>query len=104
MRLAPGTRIGPYQIQDLLGEGGMGEVYRALDTRLEREVALKVLPDRFEANSEARDRFARESKAIAALSHPNILVIHDVGEEGPVSYAVTELLQGETLGAARVAA
>src|SRR5512141_105323 len=75
----------------------MGEVYRARDTRLERDVAIKVLPEAIQADSEALARFEREAKLVAALSHPNILAIHDVGRDADVSYAVTELLQGETL-------
>src|SRR5262245_1877090 len=75
----------------------MGEVYRARDTRLGRDVAIKVLPARFLADTEARARFDREARAIAALSHPNILAIHDFGEHEGVVYAVTELLEGETL-------
>jgi serine/threonine protein kinase len=75
----------------------MGEVYRARDTRLDREVAVKVLPAHLAESDERRERFVREAKAIAALSHPNILAIHDFGTEGPLSYAVTELLEGDTL-------
>jgi serine/threonine protein kinase len=96
MPLRPGTRLGPYEVLALLGAGGMGEVYRARDTRLNREVAVKVLPERLAGEPEALARFRREAQAIAALSHPNILAIHDFGE---VAYAVTELLEGETLQA-----
>jgi Tol biopolymer transport system component len=95
--LAAGTRLGPYEILAPLGEGGMGEVYRAKDTRLGREVALKVLSARVATNASARERFERESKAVAALSHPNILALYDVGLEGETAYAVTELLEGQTL-------
>ena len=95
--LARGTRLGPYEILVLLGAGGMGEVYSAKDTRLNREVAVKVLPRSFAGNRPALARFKREAQAIAALSHPNIRAIHDFGEEGDVLYAVTELLQGQTL-------
>jgi len=95
--LASGTQLGPYQILAPLGAGGMGEVYRARDTRLEREVAVKVLPESLAGNQEALARFEREAKAVAALSHPNILALYDVGTHQGVSYAVTELLEGETL-------
>jgi TolB-like protein/Tfp pilus assembly protein PilF len=95
--LPSGARLGPYEIIDLLGAGGMGEVYRARDTRLGREVAVKVLPEHLQANAAARSRFEREARAVAALSHPNILALHDVGEHGGVAFAVTELLLGETL-------
>jgi eukaryotic-like serine/threonine-protein kinase len=92
--LARGTRLGPYEILALLGAGGMGEVYSAKDTRLNRDVAVKVLPRSFAGNRPALARFKREAQAIAALSHPNIRVLHDFGEEGDILYAVTELLQG----------
>jgi len=98
MALASGSRIGPYEIVAPLGAGGMGEVYRARDTRLNREVAIKVLPERVAADPDALARFEREAKAVASLSHPNILSIFDVGTEGGVAYAVTELLEGQTLG------
>jgi serine/threonine protein kinase/tetratricopeptide (TPR) repeat protein len=97
MPLSPGMRLGPYEILAPLGAGGMGEVYRAKDTRLGREVAVKVLP-KFSADSqEALARFEREARAVAALSHPNIMAIHDFGSEGGVAYSVTELLEGESL-------
>ncbi len=95
--LAPGVRLGPYEIRAAIGAGGMGQVYRAYDTRLAREVALKVLPANVVASAEALTRFEREARAVAALNHPNILAIHDVGNEGTVHFAVTELLEGETL-------
>jgi eukaryotic-like serine/threonine-protein kinase len=95
--LSGGTRLGPYEILAPLGAGGMGEVYRARDTRLDREVAIKVLPERLAADAKALSRFEREAKAVAALSHPNILAIHDFGEDHGVRFAVTELLDGETL-------
>ncbi len=97
MTVSPGTRLGPYEILAPLGAGGMGEVYRARDTRLEREVAVKVLPEGLAGSSEALARFASEAKAVAALSHPNILALFDVGESDGVRYAVSELLEGETL-------
>ena len=97
MTLSPGTRLGPYEILGSLGTGGMGEVYRARDSRLDRDVAVKVLPEPLAADAEALARFEREAKAVAALSHPNILAIHDVGTHEGVRYAVTELLEGRTL-------
>jgi serine/threonine protein kinase/Flp pilus assembly protein TadD len=97
MSLPSGTRLGPYEILASLGSGGMGEVYRAKDARLGREVAIKVLPERMANDAEALERFEREAKAIAALSHPNILAIHDVGRDQGIAYIVTELLEGETL-------
>src|SRR5262245_4463824 len=97
MSITAATRLGPYEILAPLGAGGMGEVWRARDTRLGREVAVKVLPERLAADAEALGRFEREAKAVAALSHPNILAIHDFGREGAVVYAVMELLEGDTL-------
>jgi Tol biopolymer transport system component len=91
--------LGSYRILARIGEGGMGEVYRARDSRLERDVALKVLPPFLAADPDARARFEREARAIAALSHPNILAIHDFGSSEGVDYAVMELLEGETLRA-----
>jgi serine/threonine protein kinase len=95
--LEPGARLGPYEIRAPIGAGGMGEVYRAFDTRLAREVALKVLPRHALDSPEAMTRFQREARAVAALNHPNILAIHDVGSEDDRHFAVTELLDGETL-------
>jgi len=97
MTLAAGARLGPYEVLAPLGAGGMGEVYRALDTRLDREVAVKVLPERLAEDPTALSRFEREAKALAALSHPNVLTILDFGKENGIAYAVTELLEGETL-------
>ena len=97
MALSPGSRLGPYEILARLGEGGMGEVYRARDPRLGREVAIKTIHERRAGDLDARLRFGRETRAVAALSHPNILAIHDVGEDGEVAFAVMELLEGETL-------
>jgi eukaryotic-like serine/threonine-protein kinase len=96
MALSPGTRLGSYEILSPLGAGGMGEVYRARDTRLGREVAVKVLPEELTRDAEALGRFATEARAAAALSHPNVLGIHDFDAEGPVPYAVLELLTGQT--------
>jgi eukaryotic-like serine/threonine-protein kinase len=95
--LAAGSRLGPYEILSPLGAGGMGEVYRARDTKLDREVAIKVLPENLAADSDALARFEREAKAVAALSHPNILGIYDLGRDGGIAYAAMELLRGETL-------
>ncbi len=97
MPLAAGTRLGSYEIVSALGAGGMGEVYRARDKRLNRDVALKVLPELFATDPDRLARFEREAQAVAALSHPNILGIHDYGVEGTRAYAVMELLEGETL-------
>jgi serine/threonine protein kinase len=97
MPLAPGSKIGAYEILGPLGAGGMGDVYRARDSRLNREVALKILSAHLAADPSALGRFEREAQAVAALSHPNILAIHDFGNADGVAYAVTELLEGETL-------
>ena len=97
MPLTNGQRLGAYEILGQLGVGGMGEVYRARDTRLDREVAIKVLPQEVTDDAAALARFEREAKAVAALSHPNILAIHDFGKEDGAVYAVTELLDGDTL-------
>jgi eukaryotic-like serine/threonine-protein kinase len=97
MTLPVGSRLGPYEILSPLGAGGMGEVYRARDTRLGREVAVKVLPERFASDQDLVRRFEQEARAVAALSHPNIVTLFDFGCEGDVLYAVSELLEGETL-------
>jgi serine/threonine protein kinase len=97
MSLAAGSRLARYEILGPLGAGGMGEVYRARDTRLDRDVAVKILPESVASDPERLARFDREAKAIAALSHPNILALHDAGTEGSVTFAVMELLEGETL-------
>jgi Tol biopolymer transport system component len=99
MQLSQGARLGPYEIEAPLGAGGMGEVYRARDTRLGRSVALKVIVADGASRADRQGRFEREARAVAALSHPNILAIHDVGREGEVGYAVMELVEGETLQA-----
>ncbi len=97
MGLAAGARVGPYEVVAPLGAGGMGEVYRANDGKLDRDVALKVLPAATAGDPEAIARFEREARAVAALSHPNILAIHDFGRDGETAYAAMELLDGETL-------
>ncbi len=99
MALASGTRLGPYEVLAPIGAGGMGEVYRARDTRLHRDVAVKVLPAAVADDARALARFEREARALAAVSHPAILVLHDIGREGGVAFAVTELLEGETFRA-----
>ncbi len=95
--LAAGAKLGPYEILAPLGAGGMGEVYRALDTRLERTVAIKVLPQHLSNSPESRQRFEREAKTISQLSHPHICALYDVGREGETEYLVMEYLEGETL-------
>jgi eukaryotic-like serine/threonine-protein kinase len=97
MALTPGTKLGPYEIQAPLGAGGMGEVYRARDTRLDRTVAIKILPAHLSSNPEAKQRFEREARAISSLNHPNICTLHDVGHQDGVDYLVMEFLEGETL-------
>jgi eukaryotic-like serine/threonine-protein kinase len=97
MTLASRTQLGPYEIQSPLGAGGMGEVYRARDTRLGRDVAIKVLPAAFSRDPERLRRFKQEAQVVAALNHPNILAIHDFGEHEGSPYIVTELLEGQTL-------
>jgi Tol biopolymer transport system component len=99
MTLASGARLGPYEIVSPLGAGGMGEVYRAKDTRLDRTVAVKVLPQHLSSSAEVRQRFEREAKAISQLSHPHICALYDVGREGETDYLVMEYLEGETLAA-----
>jgi serine/threonine protein kinase len=90
-------KLGPYEIQSALGAGGMGEVYRARDTRLDRIVAIKVLPPHLSGNLEARERFDREARAISSLSHANICTLYDVGHQNGTDYLVMEYLEGETL-------
>src|ERR1035437_7299506 len=97
MTLAPGTKLGPYEIQSPLGAGGMGEVYRARDTRLEREVAVKVLPTNLSSDPSLRQRLEREAKAVSKLSHPHICTLHDIGHQDGVDFLVMELVEGETL-------
>jgi Tol biopolymer transport system component len=99
MPLTPGTRFGPYEIISSIGAGGMGEVYRARDSRLGRDVALKVLPEFFARDADRLRRFEQEARAVAALSHPNILAIHDIGEQNGAPFIVSELLEGNSLRA-----
>jgi serine/threonine protein kinase/Tol biopolymer transport system component len=99
MPLAFGTRLGPYEILGPLGAGGMGEVYRAKDTRLGRDVAVKILPAHLSENAEVRERFEREARAISSLNHPHICTLYDIGREGEADYFVMELLDGESLSA-----
>jgi eukaryotic-like serine/threonine-protein kinase len=97
MTLTCGTKLGPYEVVSPLGAGGMGEVYRAIDTRLDRTVAIKILPAHLSSNPEAKQRFEREARAISSLNHPNICTLHDVGHQDGVDYLVMEFLEGETL-------
>ncbi len=97
MALTPGTKLGPYEIQSSIGAGGMGEVYRARDTRLAREVAIKVLPEAFARDADRLQRFEHEARVLSTVNHPNILAIHDVGAQGDLHYLVSELLEGQTL-------
>src|SRR4051794_41253424 len=95
--LAAGTSLGPYRIVGLLGAGGRGEVYRGEDPRLHREVAVKVISDDLAGDPVALERFQREARVVATLSHPSILALYDIGTSGDVRFSVTELLEGETL-------
>src|SRR5207249_2304386 len=97
MTLSAGTRLGPYEILAPLGAGGMGEVYRAKDTRLDRTVAVKVLPQHLSSSPDSRQRFEREAKTISQLSHPHICALYDVGNQDGVEFLVMEYLEGETL-------
>jgi eukaryotic-like serine/threonine-protein kinase len=97
MPLAPGTKLGPYEIQSPLGAGGMGEVYHARDTRLDRAVAIKVLPQHLSTNPDLKQRFEREARAISSLNHPRICTLHDVGHQEGIDFLVMEYLEGETL-------
>jgi serine/threonine protein kinase len=98
LALTTGTRLGVYEVTSQIGVGGMGEIYRAHDSKLGRDVAVKILPDLFARDPERLSRFEREARLLASLSHPNILAIHDFGVADGTAYAVTELLHGETLG------
>src|SRR5512135_1391583 len=97
MALTAGTKLGPYEIQSPLGAGGMGEVYRARDTRLDRTVAVKILPADIQASPERKQRFEREARAISSLQHPHICVLHDVGSQDGIDFLVMEYLEGESL-------
>src|SRR6185503_12308402 len=97
MPLANGTQLGPYEIQSPLGAGGIGEVYRARDTRLGREVALKILPPELAGNPERLERFNREARLASQLTHPNIVVLHETGAHAGVTYLTMELVDGVTL-------
>src|ERR1022692_596130 len=97
MPLSAGTKLGPYEVLSAIGAGGMGEVYKARDTRLDRIVAIKVLPTHLADRSELRERFEREAKTIASLNHPHICVLHDIGQQDGIDYLVMEYLEGETL-------
>src|SRR5262245_39455094 len=99
MTLDSGTRLGPYEILALLGVGGMGEVYKAKDTRLNRTVAIKVLPQHLRNNPELKQRFKREAQAVASLEHPHICVLYDIGHDSGIDFLVMEYLEGETLAA-----
>ena len=97
MTLTSGTRLGPYEITAAIGAGGMGEVYKARDTRLDRTVAIKVLPDHLSQSAELRHRFEQEARAVSSLNHPHICTLHDVGQEGGIDFLVMEYLDGESL-------
>src|SRR4030095_15261334 len=97
MALTPGTKLGPYEILSVAGSGGMGVVYRGRDTRLDRIVAIKVLPETLLPNPVSRQRLEREARAVSVLSHPAICTLHDIGHQDGVDYLVMEYLEGETL-------
>jgi eukaryotic-like serine/threonine-protein kinase len=97
MALANGTKLGPYEIVATLSAGGMGEVYRARDTRLDRTVAIKILPSHFADDATRRQRFEREAKVVSSLNHPNICTLHDIGHQEGVDFIVMEYLEGESL-------
>src|SRR5262249_50180535 len=99
MTLASGTLLGPYQILNAIGAGGLGGVYKARDTRLDRIVAVKVLPSHLSSNAELKQRFEREARAISSLSHPHICHLYDIGSQDGTHYLVMEYLEGETLAA-----
>src|SRR5688572_12807750 len=97
MALSVGTRLGPYEVVAPIGAGGMGEVYRALDTRLQRTVAIKVLSERLDADPQFRERFGREARTISQLEHPHICALYDIGTQNGTAYLVMQYLEGETL-------
>ncbi len=97
MPLQPGTTLGPYEILSPIGAGGMGEVYKARDTRLDRTVASKVLPEHVAADPDLKQRFEREAKTISSLNHPHICTLHDIGTQDGIDFLVMEYLDGETL-------
>src|SRR6202020_944900 len=97
MPLATGTKLGPYEVQSPLGAGGMGEVYRALDTRLDRTVAIKVLASHLSSSPELKQRMEREARSISSLNHPHICQLYDIGSQNGADYLVMEFLEGETL-------
>ena len=94
MTFNAGTRLGPYEILSLIGAGGMGEVYKAKDVRLDRMVAIKVLPSHLSHSTEVRERFEREARTISSLNHPNICTLHDIGNQDGIDYLVMEYLEG----------
>ena len=98
MTLETGSRLGPYEIVSALGAGGMGEVYKAKDTRLDRTVAIKVLPSHLSDDAALRERFDREARAVSSLNHPHICTLYDIGREGGVDFLVMEFIEGESLG------
>src|ERR1700736_2136844 len=99
MYLSKGARLGPYEIVSPIGAGGMGEVYRAKDTRLNRDVAIKVLPAHLAGNPELRQRMEREAKTVSSLNHPHICILHDIGHQDGIDFLVMEYLEGDTLAA-----
>ena len=99
MALSAGTKLGPYEVLSPIGAGGMGEVYKARDTRLDRTVAIKVLPEHIAKREDLRARFEREARAVASLNHPHICMLHDIGNQDGAGYMVMEYIEGETLAA-----
>src|SRR5262245_5689537 len=97
MALAPSTRLGPYEIRELIGKGGMGEVYRATDTLLNRIFAIQIVPEHFANDAQRRERFEREARAVSSLNHPHICTLHDLGEQDGIHYLVIEYAEGDTL-------